>query len=40
MSEENKVIAANEPERAEGSNFIDNFITGTWPPAAARQYEA
>lgn len=27
MSEENKVIAANEPERAEGSNFIDNFIT-------------
>ena len=25
MSEENKVIAANEPERAEGSNFIDNL---------------
>ena len=32
MSEENKVIAANEPERAEGSNFIDNFITEDLAP--------
>ena len=37
MSEENKVIAANEPERAEGSNFIDNFITEDLAPGG--QYE-
>ena len=37
MSEENKVIAANEPERAEGSNFIDNFITEDLAPSG--QYE-
>lgn len=35
MSEENKVIAANEPERAEGSNFIDISSPRTWPPAAS-----
>ena len=37
MSEENKVIAANEPERAEGSSFIDNFITEDLAPGG--QYE-
>ena len=37
MSEENTVIAANEPERAEGSNFIDNFITEDLAPGG--QYE-
>ena len=37
MSEESKVIAANEPERAEGSNFIDNFITEDLAPGG--QYE-
>ena len=37
MSEENKVIAAGEPERAEGSNFIDNFITEDLAPGG--QYE-
>ena len=37
MSEENKVIAANDPERAEGSNFIDNFITEDLAPGG--QYE-
>ena len=37
MSEENKVIAANEPERADGSNFIDNFITEDLAPGG--QYE-
>ena len=37
MCEENKVIAANEPERAEGSNFIDNFITEDLAPGG--QYE-
>ena len=37
MSEENKVIAANEPERAVGSNFIDNFITEDLAPGG--QYE-
>ena len=37
MSEENKVIAANEPERAEGSNFIDSFITEDLAPGG--QYE-
>ena len=37
MSEENKVIAANEPERAEGSNFIDNFIPEDLAPGG--QYE-
>ena len=37
MSEENKVIAANEPERAEGSNFIDNFIIEDLAPGG--QYE-
>ena len=37
MSEENKVIAANVPERAEGSNFIDNFITEDLAPGG--QYE-
>ena len=37
MSEENKVIAANEPEHAEGSNFIDNFITEDLAPGG--QYE-
>ena len=37
MSEENKFIAANEPERAEGSNFIDNFITEDLAPGG--QYE-
>ena len=37
MSEENKVIAANEPERTEGSNFIDNFITEDLAPGG--QYE-
>ncbi len=37
MSEENKVIATNEPERAEGSNFIDNFITEDLAPGG--QYE-
>ena len=35
MSAENKVIAAGEPERAEGSNFIDNFITEDLAPAAS-----
>ena len=37
MSAENKVIAAGEPERAEGSNFIDNFITEDLAPGG--QYE-
>ena len=37
MSEENKVIAAGEPERTEGSNFIDNFITEDLAPGG--QYE-
>ena len=37
MSEEHKVIAANDPERAEGSNVIDNFITEDLAPGG--QYE-
>ncbi len=38
MSEENKVIAANEPGAPRAAT-IDNFITGTWPPGGF-QYEA
>ena len=37
MSEENKVIAANEPERAESSNFIYNFITEDLAPGGQYQ---
>ena len=32
MSEETKVITSGEPERAESSNFIYNFITEDLAP--------